>query len=644
MAQYTEATLELEELPDIDLDIVLSEMFPFTQAGEDAGQPLLQLTPLERDELNRAHTVNVTEKEGRRTQDRIEMAIIKRNGRCPASVLETAAVQLYRVDGTALSSELEVTAPAETYQDTRCLVDAISYRRDGKGLGISINQQVRDWITEIKQIGAESIEGVAMLAGPASLPDMFIIKAPRSRGDHLCHEAIIGLYALNPLRRFIPNFMFVYSAFFCSPPVLKNRQVTTWCTKEDGAVTYLVLENIKGGVPMNEFIKTCTEVEYAQVYLQLLLALNMAWNSCQYTHFDLHYGNVLVQRLPYLIAIPYQTSKGTSYLHTMVVARIIDYGFSHAVLDGAHFGAFTLSTGRGDYGFPLFDAYKQLLFVANGAIRAGRSSVVALMDSIYALFNEGMSVVQRASVRPTDEYYNLDLSSRSISMETFIDAVCAAIAPTFLLSAPLKEAMVYQGAQPRHFDAFMGSIVDLTHVPRTLHEVCYTMAAIHQSHLEPRVKSDMAEWLRSNFDPTRALNNDALYVSTVLEELEKGLAKIKSPELEQDFKGNVANSPYYVETYKKLLARKAHLHELFFKSKSWFKTTKCALLGLKRYDEFAGDLSAVGKRIAIGGEILKRHRAKEQANLAYVTTYKPALTTESTAFYRKELPALVAAL
>ena len=107
--------------------------------------------------------------------------------------------------------------------------------------------------------------------------------------------------------------------------------------------------------------------EFLQIYLQVLNPLNLAYKKFDFTHYDLHSENVLIQELPYPISIPFYHPDGrTLYLRTNFLARIIDYGTAHVKIEGQHFGVFR-AENRGqifpDRSFPMHDAYKLLLLL-----------------------------------------------------------------------------------------------------------------------------------------------------------------------------------------------------------------------------------------------------------------------------------------
>ena len=153
------------------------------------------------------------------------------------------------------------------------------------------------------------------------------------KADTNIHEFFIG-YFLNQLRSTIPNFMYIYALFTCKGP--DKGEV---CPAEGTNKDYMVMEYISG-VSFKEFIQIRSDVEIFAVYLQIILAVGLAYEKYDYTHYDLHTGNVLVQELSEDVVIKYQLRNANGnnvifYIKTRYLAKIIDYGTSYI---NVHFG------------------------------------------------------------------------------------------------------------------------------------------------------------------------------------------------------------------------------------------------------------------------------------------------------------------
>ena len=102
--------------------------------------------------------------------------------------------------------------------------------------------------------------------------------------DENIHEAFIGLYAINHLRAIIPNFVYTYG-IFRNPCIFEK---SSQCN-------YLLLELIPGQT-WKKFIRTATTDQFVNTFLQLCLSLKIAKEKYDFTHYDLHYENIIIKK------------------------------------------------------------------------------------------------------------------------------------------------------------------------------------------------------------------------------------------------------------------------------------------------------------------------------------------------------------
>ncbi|AYV86114.1 MAG: protein kinase [Solivirus sp.] len=239
-----------------------------------------------------------------------------------------------------------------------------------RSAGVYNNFKVRNFITSLNSLGASGSLNLA-LAPEIEQRDptldlvqrAYIIKVPsgKDEADEQIHEYFVGAFGTNSLRDYIPNFSYVLGLFKCSPPYVDSfttgdgtslSKAITYCQNNDpnNLVDYIIYENVgapssvpgqassptssKEGAPsLEDFIRTATFNQFLNVFVQIILALQVAYEKIDFTHGDLHDNNILIKRLPSPIAIPYEIgtgeSKRTYYVVTDTVAMIIDYGRSH---------------------------------------------------------------------------------------------------------------------------------------------------------------------------------------------------------------------------------------------------------------------------------------------------------------------------
>lgn len=182
------------------------------------------------------------------------------------------------------------------------------------------NERVLEWIRNIRYLvstfpnEAEFATSITKLRHDFYGMDTFQIKAPRldvdetgkisaERLDCLVHEAFVGLYGLNPLRkRGIPNFSYVYGAFETSPPIInpESKKILPWGTSDPSIdqIFYSIFENIQhqDNITLNESCKTDSYEVILSYFIQVLFALKAANDYCKFTHYNLHNKNVILRR------------------------------------------------------------------------------------------------------------------------------------------------------------------------------------------------------------------------------------------------------------------------------------------------------------------------------------------------------------
>lgn len=165
--------------------------------------------------------------------------------------------------------------------------------------------------------------------------------------DDVLHEAFIGFYAMNNLRKYIPNFVYTYGLF--RNPCVYPRSINC---------NYLLLELIPGQV-WTKFIKTATVSEFLNIFLQTCLSLNLARELYGFTHYDLHSDNIIIKKLDKPIEIRYGPE---NIITTKLVAKIIDFGNAHVKIDGTDYGRVWKKVNVHNYTFWEQDIFKILGF------------------------------------------------------------------------------------------------------------------------------------------------------------------------------------------------------------------------------------------------------------------------------------------
>lgn len=120
------------------------------------------------------------------------------------------------------------------------------------------------------------------------------------------NEFYIGLYGLNFLRLKLPTFSYTY------------------CLHRTNKYISIKSEYIHGE-KMNTFLQQCSFGDFYAILLQILISLEIAQQDLLFTHYDLNFGNILIEK----IEKPFSLFLGKKkYTFRDYRIRIIDFGFS----------------------------------------------------------------------------------------------------------------------------------------------------------------------------------------------------------------------------------------------------------------------------------------------------------------------------
>jgi len=273
---------------------------------------------------------------------------------------------------------------------------------------LSASKYVKEFFTDKRQIGANSVEGVAMMSGMKANRSMFVIKAPKNpNNDNLVHEYFVAaggaftaltgepkiIIGTNWLRKVCLNYAQILGAFRCSPPEIDplGKVVRGWCNTDTPSsfVNYVVYEKVDGRDLKAHASTDMTAVHFVTTIIQLAYALEIAQVYNGFTHYDLHSENVILRQVNMAnpqeeALIPFVISEDlTVYIESPTIATIIDFGRCHiqtpapaAEFAGEkteHFGFFGLEFMGlfSDRARPYYDIFKIIGFTLYDMAAAG---------------------------------------------------------------------------------------------------------------------------------------------------------------------------------------------------------------------------------------------------------------------------------
>jgi hypothetical protein len=283
--------------------------------------------------------------------------------------------------------------------------------------------ETRNWLTPNRVLGKGKY-GVVFSVNIKELMDIAAIKTSPS----VLHEWAIGRFVTNNMRYLNPNFSYVYTAFDCSGAyLLDNKTIGTFCASptlrpnEDPKANdflddsflnpkltelkYLATEKISG-ILLDDYMKDCEPISFWGAIFQLVFALRQAHEKYDYTHYDLHLGNVIMrpilpgpetgslssERKERGDIIPYVFQDNPNIylaLPDNKIATIIDYGLSRAqvtidgksvILASEDFPEFSVDHS---HAFPLYDFFKLISICYQHSYNINRNDLKSEIEKVY---------------------------------------------------------------------------------------------------------------------------------------------------------------------------------------------------------------------------------------------------------------------
>ena len=191
-----------------------------------------------------------------------------------------------------------------------------------------------------------------------------IIKLSKNSDDYngIIREYFICVTSINKLRYIIPNFVYTFGAFMC--PFSKNK-LNDGDDGDVDSVPFLVFERIPGDT-MQKMLKT-NKIDFSQylgMFIQILLALEVAQRTIGFTHFDFHDENLMCRTIKdkcnYVVPLDNNMYEVTA---TEYLPVIIDFGLSTVRYNDVTLGSYEFPEyGMKHYMLQGVDMFKFLLY------------------------------------------------------------------------------------------------------------------------------------------------------------------------------------------------------------------------------------------------------------------------------------------
>lgn len=323
-----------------------------------------------------------------KSQRKKEKQILSKYSFCPSSDIKDKLSNLKPKElNKMITNDFDKSVVME---EVGCIIgnideDVIGYKDRTQRITLDSSTRLNKWFTNPKQIGADSVAGIAVLADMKG--SKAVIKEPRNPKDEdVIHEIFVSIMGTNLLRRSIPNFAYVYSHFLCTPSVIDDstKQVTSFCGEGDTKVLHTVYEAIAPATDAFKIAQTQNLLQYLSMIMQIALALQVAYETIDFQHGDLHGENVLFRDVseqlrgrydygndPVEFYIPYETKAGKFYLLANGVATIIDFGRSSIKHQGELYGLNEPGVlSSWDKSYPIADLFRFFTFTLRYALHS----------------------------------------------------------------------------------------------------------------------------------------------------------------------------------------------------------------------------------------------------------------------------------
>lgn len=251
----------------------------------------------------------------------------------------------------------------------------------------ALRKTINSHVYKATKLGVRSIEGFVYNTVFIDKGIETIIKVPQGQEnvDTLLKEYYIGIYAINNLRYKTPIFMFTLSGFMCSTPEKKRGKASVeFCPKSSVSerIPHILFEKIHGP-SMENWVSDNTHTfnDWLEIFMQMLLGLEVALRDYGFTHYDLHTGNVMLRQSssqePYTYSVLLGTQTYT--VTTQMIPTIIDFGMSAMQVHGRRIHTSGLEhVGITSAIRPGIDMYKFMVFSAYYAHETLRQKIMDL--------------------------------------------------------------------------------------------------------------------------------------------------------------------------------------------------------------------------------------------------------------------------
>jgi len=282
-----------------------------------------------------------------------------------------------------------------------------------------LSTHVSKWVKKFEKINIKSSAGYVYLSDILGSNIEVIIKVSKNTDNNsyndMIREYFIGVSEINKLRYILPNFVYTFGSFLC--PSLGDIADNKLCEESSSQKTpFIIFEKVPGET-MEKMLRDekISFDQYLGLFIQILLALEIAQRNIGFCHFDFHTSNLMCRTIPkkckYIVPVGNYIYDVTSYDYLPV---IIDFGLSSIKNDDMVIGSYDFAVhGMMNYMIQGVDMYKFLIYscyFSKGELNRQITNLLSFYgdDDPYKIIKNG----KKNLVKATDKYVRLGSYSR----------------------------------------------------------------------------------------------------------------------------------------------------------------------------------------------------------------------------------------
>lgn len=246
------------------------------------------------------------------------------------------------------------------------------------------------------------------------------------------HEIVISLLINYKVSNILLNFPLVYGFKTSGPTLVTNfdNKYKVITPHESDKISlrenYLYSELLQA-VDLYNLLNGLELVHFLSIWYQLCYTLLYMQDHYEFTHYDLHASNVMIEFLQQPIVLCYPCKNKTYYLKTKYLVRIIDVASSYIKVDGVEYGLNdpdTMWLGRRKVFNRFYDIYLLLCYIFKSHYTMDitlQSDIVKALRYFMTFFNN--EDIFEDIIEKQENWYFAYFPTASETQQTMLDFI-----------------------------------------------------------------------------------------------------------------------------------------------------------------------------------------------------------------------------